>query len=332
MKIAFFGIHDWETEYLKKKLSKHTCYFFEEHLNKDTAKKAKNVDAVSVFINSQVDKDVMRLLPKLKLITTRSTGYDHIDIVEAKKRKIVVSTVPFYGENTVAEHAFALILSLSRNIHRSYIRTMRGDFSIEGLEGFDLNGKTLGVVGGGHIGMHVARMARGFGMNVIVFDINRQKFLSEVIGFEYVGFEDLLKQSDIISLHVPYNKHTHHLINRKNIKLIKKGALLINTARGGVVETAALLEALDRKILAGAGLDVLEGEQLIIEERETLYNKTNMKKMMEIACNHILLGRDNVVFTPHIAFYSKEALERILHTTAENILNFAAKSPTNIVE
>lgn len=331
MKIAFFGVHDWEKEYLKKKLSKHSCSFFQENLNKETVKKAKSAQAVSVFINSQIDKEVLKEMPKLKLITTRSTGFDHIDIDEAKRRKITVCNVPFYGENTVAEHAFALILSLSRNIHRSYLRTIRNDFSIEGLQGFDLNGKTIGVVGGGHIGMHVARMAKGFGMKVLVFDVNQQKFLSEVIGFEYVGFEDLLQQSDIITLHVPYNKHTHHMINRKNIKLIKKGALLINTARGGVVETAALLEALDRDIIAGAGLDVLEGEQLILEEREVLYNKHNMLKMMEIACNHILLGRDNVVFSPHIAFYSKEALERIIHTTAENILSFVVGAPKNKV-
>jgi D-lactate dehydrogenase len=332
MNIAFFGIHDFEKEYLQKSLSKHTCTFYEEHLNKDTAKKAKKADIVSVFINSQVDKEVMKQIPKLKLITSRSTGFDHIDLKEAKKRKIVVCNVPFYGENTVAEHAFALILSLSRNIHRSYVRTIRGDFSIAGLQGFDLKGKTIGITGGGHIGLHVARMAKGFDMNVLIFDVNQQKFLSEVIGFEYVSFEDLLQKSDIISLHVPYNKYTHHLINRKNIKLIKKGALLINTARGGVVETAALLEALDRKILAGAGLDVLEGEQAIIEEREVLYNAHNTKKMMEVACNHILLGRDNVVFTPHIAFYSEQALERILQTTVENINFFISKNPKNLVE
>jgi D-lactate dehydrogenase len=331
MKVAFFEVHDWEKAYLKKRL-KQRFDFVGDPLTTDNVKKFRSVEVISVFIYSKVTKEIIDSMPKLKLITSRSTGYDHIDVAYAKQKGISVCTVPFYGENTVAEHAFALILSLSRNIYKSYLRSKQGDYSLEGLKGFDLKGKTIGLVGGGHIGMHVARMAKGFDMKVLVYDVFKQPFMSEIIGFEYASLEELLKKSDVISLHVPYNKFTHHLINRDNIKLIKKGAILINTARGGVVETAALQEALDKGILRGAGLDVLEGEQLIMEEKELLHNTTNSELMEELVRNHIILRRDNVVFTPHIAFFSQEALERILDTTIENIQGYINKKPINVVK
>lgn len=291
----------------------------------------KNYDIVSVFIYSKVDSKVLSKLPKLKLISTRSTGFDHIDLKTCRKKKVTICNVPFYGENTVAEHTFALILSLSRNIHKSYIRTLRNDFSIEGLIGFDLKGKTLGVVGAGHIGLHVIRMAKGFGMNVLAYDVHENTFLKEVLDFEYCSLDHLLKHSDIISIHAPYNPHTHHLINMKNVKKIKKGALLINTARGGIVETDALLYALDHKILSGAGLDVMEGEELIKEEKQLLYDKQKLEDLGKLAKDHILLSKDNVVFTPHIAFYSQEALERILETSVENIVMFVGGKGQNVV-
>jgi|Deesub1362A_J573_1020465.scaffolds.fasta_scaffold00013_27 D-lactate dehydrogenase len=331
MNIAFFEIKGWERKYLKKALKDHSLSFFKEPLSPENAKTVKDYDIVSVFIYSKTDKQVIQALPRLKLIATRSTGFDHIDIRECKKRKIAVCNVPSYGENTVAEHTFALILSLSRNIHKSYMRTLRNDFSIEGLKGFDLKEKTLGVVGAGHIGLHVIRIAKSFGMNVLAYDVNQNLFLAEVLGFKYAPLKELLRKSDIITLHVPYNKYTHHLINRDTIKLIKRGAILINTSRGAVVETDALIEALDKKILAGAGLDVLEGEKLIKEEKQLLYDKKKSKALGELVKDHILLHNDNVVFTPHIAFYSKEALERIIETTAQNIIGFLAGSPQNII-
>lgn len=292
----------------------------------------KDCEVLSLFIYSKVSLDLLRRLPKLKMISTRSTGYDHIDLKEAKKRKVVVSNVPFYGENTVAEHTFALILALSRNVHKSYVRGLRDDFSIEGLKGFDLKGKTIGVVGAGHIGLHVIKIAKGFGMEVLAFDINKDKFLAEVLNFKYVSLEELLASSDIITLHVPSNKKTEHLINRKNISKIKKGAILINTARGSVVDTEALLEALDEGILSGAGLDVLEGEEFIKEEKQLLYEKENPEALKDLVKDHILLKKDNVVYTPHIAFYSQEAVERILQTTMKNILSFLENNPQNVVE
>lgn len=328
MKIAFFEVKNWERNYLKKNLKNHSLAFYNKPLSIENVRKIRNFGIVSVFIYSKVGKQIIQKFPQLKLIVTRSTGFDHIDLKECKKRKITVCNVPFYGENTVAEHTFALILSLSRNIHKSYVRTTREDYSIEGLKGFDLKGKTLGVVGTGHIGLHVIKVARGFEMSVLAFDINQDKFSAEVLGFEYVPLEELLKKSDIITLHVPYNKSTHHLINKDTIKLIKKGALLINTARGGVVDTEALITALDKKILSGVGLDVLEGEQLIKEEKQLLYDPKKLEVLGDLVKGHILLSKDNVVFTPHIAFYSQEALERILDTTVQNIMSFLAKKTT----
>ncbi len=331
MRIAFFEVKNWEKAYLSKSLKSHSLKFFSEPLSAKNIGRIKDVNIVSVFIYSKISKDILKKLPKLKLIATRSTGFDHIDLNECSNRKIAVCNVPYYGENTVAEHTFALILSLSRHIHKSYVRTLRDDFSIDGLTGFDLKGKTIGIIGGGHIGLHVARMAKGFGMKVIVYDTSRQSFLAEVIGFDYVSLDGLLRESDIISLHVPYNKHTHHLINRNNIRRIKKGAILINTARGGVVDTNALLFALENKILAGAGLDVIEGEELIKEEHQLLHKTSNPEKWKTMVRKHRIFRMDNVVFTPHNAFNSKEALERILETTAQNILSFLSKHVQNTV-
>jgi D-lactate dehydrogenase len=265
------------------------------------------------------------------LIVTRSTGFDHIDIEECKKRGVTVCNVPSYGENTVAEHTFALILSLSRNICKACIRRFEHDASIEGLEGFDLKGKTIGVIGTGQIGLHVIRIAKGFGMNVVAYDVRENRLLSEVLAFEYISLENLLAKSDVITLHVPYIKATHHLMNKDTFKLVKKGAILINTSRGAIVDTEALIEALDNKILAGAGLDVVEGEELIKEEKQLLHESKNLEVLTSFVRDHILLDKDNVVFTPHIAFYSKEALERILETTVENIAAFVSGNPQNVV-
>jgi D-lactate dehydrogenase len=324
MKIVFFEIKGWEKKLLKKKLTGHDIRFFVEPLSAENVSEAKDADAVSVFIYSKLDCKMLKALPKLKLIATRSTGFDHIDVRECDRKDVTVCNVPFYGENTVAEHTFALILSLSRNLRKAYMKTLQRDFSIDGLIGFDLKDKTIGVVGAGKIGLHVIRIAKGFGMNVIAYDPNQDHFMAEVLGFTYAPLDELLGKSDIISLHVPYNKFTHHLINRENIGKIKKGALLINTARGGIIETEALIEALDKKILAGAGLDVLEGEELIKEEKQLLYDSKKVEALGELIRDNILLSKDNVVYTPHIAFYSQEALERILDRTTQNILEYFA--------
>lgn len=328
MKIAFFEATDKDIAYLGEKLSQHEVTFFKEPLDAKNASEAASFDIISVFIYSAVTSVVLEKMPQVRAIMTRSTGFDHIDLIACNKRGISVSNVPYYGENTVAEHTFALILALSRNVHKSYARGLKGDFSIDGLMGFDLKDKTLGVIGTGHIGLHVIRIAKGFGMHVLAFDTQKNTFLSEVLHFTYASLDDILAQADIVTLHVPYNEHTHHLINEENIGKMKKGALLINTARGGIIENKALIKALDQGILSGAGLDVLEGEELIKEESQCLHIdcQTDTKHHEE---GKGLLSRDNVVFTPHIGFYSTEALERILDTTIENIEHFVSGKKKN---
>ncbi len=323
IKIAFFEVSKEDREYVEKHHRENDILLFEETLTIESAHHAKDCEVISVFINSKLDKEVLDALPKVKMIATRSTGFDHIDKAECSARGIRITNVPSYGENTVAEHAFALILALSRNVHKSYMRTLRNDFSIEGLKGFDLNGKTLGVIGTGRIGMHVIRIAKGFGMHVLAFDTHQDIFLSEILHFKYSSMDELLSQSDIISLHLPYNDSTHHMINEKSIGQMKPGVLLINTARGGLIDNNALIQGLDQKIIGGAGLDVLEGEELIREEKQLLrHTGKASSKLEELLKNHLLLSQDNVVFTPHIAFYSQEALERILDSTMASIESF----------
>jgi D-lactate dehydrogenase len=330
--VSFFEVTPVERAYLKKSpLAKHALKLYEQRVQDVDRAVLRDTEIISGFIYSQLSREVIEKAPRLKLIATRSTGYDHIDLRVCKKRKIAVANVPFYGENTVAEHTFALILALSRKIHEAYFRTIRGNFSFEGLQGFDLKGKTLGVIGTGHIGLHVIRIAKGFGMRPIAYDPGKNTFMAETLGFEYVPFETLLAASDILSFHAPYNKHTHHMLNKENIKKIKRGAILINTARGGLVDTEALTNALDQGILAGAGLDVLEGEELIKEERQILSQEFSTERLKTLVQNHILLNRENVVITPHIAFNSKEAFQRILDTTVHNIQNFIAGKPENLV-
>lgn len=318
MRIAFFEIQGWEQSKLTAAFPEDELLFFDHPLKSEDLSAIQDCTVLSVFIYSQVSQAVLEALPQLKLVATRSTGFDHIDVATAKERGIIVCNVPSYGENTVAEHTFALILALSRNVHRSHVRRLRNNFSIDGLKGFDLKGKTIGIIGTGKIGRHTIKIARGFEMNVVAFDAFPNERLAQDLGFSYVPLDELLQRSDIISLHTPYLKETHHLINEDNVKIIKPGALLINTARGELVDNDALIWGLDHGVLAGLGLDVLEGEELIKEEKELLYDPDN-EKMAELVKNHILLGRDNVVYTPHIAFYSEEALQRILSTTIDNI-------------
>lgn len=327
--ITFYDVKPWEERYLSSRLKGNRLKFIAESLS------VKNVDSkadvISVFISSKVDKGLLAKFSKLRLITARSTGFDNIDLKSAKSRKVEVCNVPYYGENTVAEHTFGLILDLSRNIHKSYVRTLKGDFSIEGLTGFDLKGKTIGIVGGGRIGLHVARLARAFGMHVRVYDVRRDDFLSEVLNFKYLSLDELLKVSDIVSLHVPYVKATHHLMDEDSFSKMKRGAILVNTARGALVDTDALYRALKSKRLGGAALDVIEGEDLIKEEHQLLDNVGNQENWREVVRNHEIFSMDNVLFTPHNAFNSKEALVRILDATVDNIECFLKGDVKNSV-
>ena len=331
MRIAFFEIQDWEIPLLREKLSEHQLSFHPEKVHETDLGSSQDVEVLSVFIYSQVRARVLESLPRLRLIATRSTGYDQIDTATCRGRGVEVATVPSYGENTVAEHTFALILALSRHIHKSYVRVLQGNFSRAGLTGFDLKGRTLGVLGAGRIGLHVIKIGRGFGMEVLAADVHQDTFLAELLNFHYVPVDDLLARSDIITLHMPYSPATHHFLNAERIARIRKGALLINTARGALVDTGALLDALDSGILAGAGLDVLEGEELIKEEKQLLTTPLAEEKLRLLLRQHLLTRRDDVVITPHIAFYSREALRRIVDTTIDNISSFLAGHPQHVV-
>jgi len=321
--VAFFETTEKEKKYLKKKFDKSfELFFYPEVLNETNSNLIAKVNILSPFIYSNLNSKVLGKAKKLKLIATRSTGYNHVDIKKAQSRNISVATVPYYGENTVAEHTFALMLALSRNIHKAYVRTTRNDFALAGLQGFDLKGKTLGVIGAGSIGVHVIKIAKGFGMKVITHDPKPNHILTELLDFRYVALEELLTNSDIITIHCPYNQHTHHLINMNNIQLIKKGTLFINTARSGIIEPQALYYAIDNNIFGGAGLDVFEGEELLKEENQMLTKNVAVEHLEALLRRNILLRRENVIITPHMAFDSVEAVERIMDTTVENIKSF----------
>ena len=337
MKLAFFGNEQWQKEYLDKSEVLEGAgvkvIFIEGILDPNHLPEQTDVDAVSVFVDSSIDNVVISALPNLKFIATRSTGYDHIDLAAAKEREIAVSNVPAYGANTVAEHAFGLLLALSKRIYDGYEQVREtGKFDPHKLRGFDLKGKTLGIVGTGRIGQHSAHIGKGFGMNVIAHDpYPNEKFAKEA-GVTYRSLPELLAESDVVTLHVPYLDSTHHLINKETVQHMKEGAVLINTSRGAVVETAALLEALRSGKLYGAGLDVLEEEGVIKDELNFLVSGDPVEHNLKtVLSNHVLIDLPNVIVTPHSAFNTKEALERILNTTIENIVAFVKEAPENIV-
>lgn len=333
MSIQFFETTPDEQRYLADRLpGEILCFHAEPLLRPSQIKDCAEVEILSPFVHSHLGVDIIDALPNLEMIATRSTGFDHINVPAAESRGIRVSNVPTYGENTVAEHTFALILALSRNLHKAYVRTSSGDFSLDGLQGFDLKGRTIGVVGTGHIGLHVVRIAKGFGMNVLAYDPEPNQNAAELLGYVYVPLEELLNRSDIVSLHAPLTAATHHMIGEHNIQQFKPGALLINTARGGLVDTQAMLNALDNKILRGAGLDVIEGEEVFSEEKQLFQNPNATEDSLKQALRNLsLLKRSDLVVTPHIAFDSLEAVERILDTTVANIKAFRAGAPQNEV-
>lgn len=333
MNIAFFEIEEWEIPFLQKKLNDHTLTFTTKHLDEEEVKKLSETEVLSVFIYSPLPAEVLEKMPKLRLVVTRSTGFDHIDLNYCKKKNITVCNIPNYGANTVAEHTFALLLALSRQLVPSIERTRRGNFEIDDtLRGFDLHKKTIGVIGLGHIGTEVIRMAKGFGMHVVAYTAHPSEEIARKLRITFLSLPELLKVSDVVTLHVPYSKKTHHLINKKNIKKFKKGSVLLNTARGGLIETEAIVYGLNNSILRGVGLDVLEEECGIKEERQLL--AAHFKQECDLRTqlfNHILLSKDNVLITPHNAFNSTEALQRILEVTVEDIDGFVENKPLNTV-
>ena len=329
-KIVFFEVASWEKEGLKRNFPE--ALLVEKPLNEENASEFVNAEVVSCFIYSNFSKEIIEKLPNLKLIATRSTGFDHIDVFFCHQKNITVCNVPEYGSRTVAEHAFALILTLTRKIYQSINQAKNFDFNHEKIRGVDLFGKNLGILGLGKIGKEVVKITHGFGMNVLVYARTQDETLAKTLGFSYKSLDEILSQSDIISLHLPLTDETKHIINKNNIKKIKRGAFLVNTARGGLIETEALVLGLKEGVLAGVALDVLEGEKELMEEIEILtegYQKTTDLKTLVL--DHILVNHPNVIITPHNAFNTKEALFRILATTIKNIQGFLKGEIINVV-
>lgn len=329
-KIVFFELEPWEENYVKSSISDYEIVFTKEKLTIENVAKYTDAKIISAFIYSEITKDLIDKLPNLKFITTRSMGFDHIDIEYCKQKGIAVAYVPTYGAHTVAEHTFALLLAISRKIIPSSERAKKGEFGNEELEGFDLFGKTIGVMGTGNIGRNVCEIALSFGMKVLAFSHSQDPELTAK-GVRYVDLNDLLASCDVISLHLPHTKETEHIINMQNIQNVQKGAILINTARGALIETQAIVEGLEKGILSAAGLDVLEEEADLREERELLsqeyLSKVDLKTQL---LNHVLLTRQDVIITPHNAFNSKEALQEILEVTVANIKNYINNTPQNL--
>lgn len=332
MNHVYFEMDEWEENLLLDLYRTNDFIAVKEPLQSQNAYRYEDAEVISCFIYSDLSAGILKRFKNLRLVATRSTGFDHIDLEYCKKNGIVVSNVPFYGENTVAEHVFALLLSLSRHIPQAIQRTREGNFSFKGLEGFDLYKKTIGIIGTGSIGIHTARMAKGFGMNVLGFDLFPNEEMARKIDFSYVSLKELLRNSDVITLHVPGGVSTSHLLSDEEFSLMKDGVIIINTARGSVINHKALLRALYDGKVRGAGLDVLPGEPLIREEAELLRASFVQKHDLEsLVIDHALAHHKNVIVTPHSAFYTKEAVERILMTTHDNIAYFLDGRPQNVV-
>lgn len=336
MKTIFFEVPESEQPVFAGLLPGGESSYLVDKLDENTVGQAADAEIVSVFINSILDKAMIDKLPNLKMIATRSTGTDHIDIEYAKSKGITVCNVPAYGSNTVAEFAFALMLNISRKAHMANEELRRsGDFSVQTFRGFDLYGKTLGVIGTGRIGRNSINIALGFGMKVLAYDLYPNADLAKEKGFEYVDLNTLLANSDVITIHAPYTKDNHHLLGHEQFALMKKGMCLVNTARGELIDTEALVWALNEGIVAGAGLDVLEGERELKEEIEILSDPQKSNHVQDyktLFTNHVLIGMPNVVVTPHIAFYSEEAEQEIIKTTVGNIQGFLSGAPANVIK
>lgn len=332
MKIVVFELEDWEHESFKRLEKDHEVVLSSQGITTEVTDKHADADCVSPFIYSDLDANMLKRFKNLKLIATRSTGFDHIDLEYCKNHEIAISNVPVYADETVAEHVFALTLAISHKITEAVERTRDGNFSQDGLEGFDLKSKTVGVIGTGNIGMKVIEISRGFGMEVIAFDVQPDEKAATKLGYSYVSMDNLLEKSDIITLHVPGNEKTRNLISKSEFAKMKHGAVIINTSRGFVINIEALLEALVNKKIAAAGLDVLPEEPTIREEAELLRSIFAERHNLEaLFAGHMLAHQRNVLITPHSAFNTREAKRRLLDTTVNNIIAFTRGKPQNIV-
>jgi D-lactate dehydrogenase len=332
MKIAAYELEDWEREAFETLSDQHEVASTAEALTADNASEQSDAEVISTFIYSDLDKGVLEQFDNLKLICTRSTGFDHIDLDHCEKNDITVCNVPSYGKNTVAEHVFGLLLTISHKLYEAIDRTRKGDFTHHGLQGFDLQGKTLGVIGTGEIGLSAIRIAAGIGMDVIAYDVVHHDDQAEKLGFRYVKMDELLRDADVITLHVPGNEKTRHMLSEDEFDKMKDGVVMINTSRGQVIDTEAMVRALAEGKVSAAGLDVLPEEPIIREEAEILRSVYRREHDLEnLLADHVLMRVRNVVVTPHSAFNTREAVQRIIDTTVDNIASFTEGEPSNVV-
>jgi D-lactate dehydrogenase len=332
MKIVVFEAEPREAPVFEVLRDQHELVLVDSLLRSENVAQHADADIISTFIFSELDSGVLEKLPSLELIATRSTGFDHIDTDYCTARGITVSNVPSYGENTVAEHVFALLLAISHRLPEAIDRAQRGHFSPDGLQGFDLAGKTIGVIGAGNIGRHVIRIANDFQMDVLAFDARPDPTLAGALGFRYVDLEDLFDVSDVITLHAPSLPETRHILSSGAFARMKDGVVVINTARGDLIDTRALIQPLTSGKVAAAGLDVLPDEPLIREEAELICSSfCDQHDLTNLVANHVLLRMRNVIVTPHSAFNTREAFARIVETTVENIGAYLAGAAQNVV-
>ena len=316
IKLAMFDTHSYDKESFEKYIKNDfSITFFETKLNEKTVELAKGYDAVCVFVNDTVNAQVIDKLYEfgVKIIALRCAGYNNVDLTHAFG-KIHVVHVPAYSPYAVAEHAMALLLTSIRRIHKAYIRTKDFNFSLDGLTGFNLYGKTVGVVGTGKIGRIFIDICKGFGMNILAYD----KFPNPAVTAKYVSLEELYKESDVISLHCPLTDETHHMINKKALEEMKKGVVLINTSRGALIDTEALLEGIKSRNIGAACLDVYE-------EESNIFFKDYSGHIVDDEILARLISMPNVIVTSHQAFLTNEALSNIAETTVSNVRSYFEK-------
>ncbi|HKX73082.1 MAG TPA: NAD(P)-dependent oxidoreductase [Candidatus Saccharimonadales bacterium] len=322
--IAIFGANHDDRTFFTQHLKGHELAFYDSPVV--AAKLNPRAEVVSTFIDTAITPEILDALPKLRLIACRSTGYNNVDIEAAKKRGITVANVPSYGGTTVAEYTFTLLLMLTRRMVEVLRESGTAAPDRERERGTDLFGKTIGIIGTGSIGLGVARIARGFGMEVLGYDVYPRPEEARKLGFTYCDdVSELLQKSDVVTLHVPYTPENHHFLRKEHINKLRHGAIVINTARGELVDTPALVDALRHGHIAGAALDVLEGEYLMDPDKLialAAHDDAAKQTLRHAVAMAALQHMPNVILTDHNAYNTTEALQRINQTTADNILNF----------
>jgi D-lactate dehydrogenase len=318
MRIAFYSAKSYDRDSFNLYESQfgHQITYFEAKLDKHSTSLAEEHEVVCAFVNDILDKQVLKNLKSrgVKLIALRCAGYNQVDLDAAKEFELPVVRVPVYSPEAVAEHAFALLLTLSRKTHKAYNRVRESNFSLEGLTGFNLHGKTFGVIGTGAIGRAFCKIALGFGGKVLAYDLFENEEMKN-LGIQYHGLKELFSKSDIISLHCPLTPETKHLINGEAIQHMKDGAALINTSRGALIETKSVIKALKNRKIGYLGIDVYEQE-------EDLFFKNLSEQIIPDEQISRLMTFPNVLITGHQAFLTKEALGQIAQTTLNNISEF----------